>query len=147
MTECSCPSFTLRGESTTLHFPKPAWANPNNSIDKNIKLFNFWDGDIDTVDAGINTQPLTMGGTICTCGIWEGLCFPICFPAGWDSAISCWLDSIETAMNDGEEFEINELGDCLNGVYIVKNFIFSTIKKSPFCFEWSLVLERVRDIA
>jgi hypothetical protein len=146
MTECSCPTFTLRGTATDLIFPQPEWATARNGITKTIDLFNLWSGDIDTVDKGIETQPLTIGGTLCTCGIWEGLCFPICFPACWNCALSQWLDSVESAMNDGEEFEINELGDCINGVYVIKNFIFDTIKKSPDCYKWSLVLKRVRDL-
>ena len=147
MTECSCPTFTLFGTNTNIVFPMPEWANPDNGINKDVELFNFWDGDLDTVDKGIETQPLTLGGVVCTCGIWAGLCFPICFPACWNCALSQWLDSIEEAMNNGEEFEINELGDCLNGIYVIKNFTFDTIKKSPDCYEWSLNLERVRDIS
>ena len=145
MTECSCPSITLQGTSTTLYFPKPEYMNPNNEISKNVDLFNFWDGDIDTVDRGINTQSLDIGGTICICGIWEGVCFPLCFPICFSSAMTTWLDSVETAMNSGEEFTINELGGCLNGVYVIKDFSFDTIKRIPSCFKWGLNLERVRD--
>jgi hypothetical protein len=49
-------------------------------------------------------------------------------------------------MNDGETFEINELGDCLNGIYVINDFTFDTIKGEPDSFAWSLNLERVRDI-
>ena len=146
MTECSCPSITLQGTVTTLYFPKPEWANPNNEISKNVDLFNFWSGDIDTVDKGISTQSLDMGGTICICGVWEGVCFPICFPICFSSAMTTWLNSITVAMDNGEEFTINELGNCLNGVYCIKNFSFDTIEKVPSCFKWRLSLERVHDI-
>jgi len=146
MTECSCPSITLQGTSTTLYFPKPEYMNPNNEISKNVDLFNMWSGYISTVDRGINTQSLNMGGTVCICGLWEGVCFPLCFPICFSSAMTTWLDSIETAMNSGEEFTINELGDCLNGVYVIKDFSFDTIKRIPSCFKWGLSLERVRDI-
>lgn len=146
MTECSCPSFTLQGSTTTLYFPKPEWANPNNEISKNVDLFNFWDEDIDTVDKGINTQTLSIGGTVCICGPWAGLCFPICFPACFSAPMTTWLENIESAMNNGKKFEISELGGCLNGVYIIKDFIFNTIPKSPECFTWGLNLEHIRDI-
>jgi len=146
MADCECPTFTLQGGSTTLVFPVPEWANPNNEIGKTVDLFNFWDGDIDTVDRGIDTQTLSIGGTVCICGIWEGVCFPICFPMCFSAPMTTWLENIESAMNNGEEFTISELGDCLNGVYIIKDFTFDTIPKSPECFNWGLQLERVRDI-
>ena len=148
MAECSCPTFTLHGSSTDIYFPMPEYGVPENAISKNITLFNFWEGDRDTVDTGINAQPLLIGGTVCNnCGPWgNGLCFPICFPACFND-MSWWLTAIETAMNNGEEFEIDELGDCLDGVYVIRNFTFASIKKSPNCYEWSLDLERVRDLS
>lgn len=146
MTECECSTFTLYGTETNLIFPVPEWANPNNGISKNVSLFNFKSGDIDTVDRGINAQPLTIGGTITPCGIWKGVCFPICFPICWNCALSKWLYSVRDAMNDGEVFTINELGNCLNGVYVIGDFIFNTIPGSPNGFSWSLSLERKKDI-
>ena len=146
MTDCECPTFTLHGTSTTLVFPLPEWGSPNNEISKNVTLFNFWDGDIDTVDRGINAQPLTIGGTVCICGIWEGLCFPICFPICFSAPLTSWLEDIRDAMNNGEVFTINELGECLNGVYVIGDFVFNTIPGTPACFSWSLNLKRVKDI-
>jgi len=146
MTDCNCETFTLHGTDTNLVFPIPAWASPNNGITKSVDLFNFKSGDIDTVDRGINTQPLTIGGVLIPCGIWKGVCFPICFPICWDCALSKWLDSVRDAMNNGEVFTINELGNCLNGVYVIKNFAFDTIPGSPDGFAWGLTLERKKDI-
>lgn len=134
---CDGQSFSLYGTSTTILFPYPEWGTPNNRIDKTIDLLDFWDNDLDTIDKGISSQPLTLSGTLCKCGTgdWEDY-----------TAISTWLDSIKTAMNNGEEFEINELGSCINGVYVISNFTFDTIKKSKNCYAWSLNLERVRDV-
>ena len=146
MVACGCSTFTLQGSDTTLVFPVPEWGNPNNEISKTVDLFNFWDGDIDTVDRGIGTQTLTIGGTVCICGVWEGVCFPICFPMCFSGPMTTWLENIESAMNNGEEFTINELGSCLNGVYVIKNFTFDTIPRIAECFSWSLKLERIRDI-
>ena len=146
MSDCGCPTFTLHGSSTALIFPVPEWANPDNEITKNVAVFNFKSGDIDTVDRGINTQPLAIGGTVCICGMWEGLCFPLCFPLCFSAPLTTWLESIRDAMNNGEEFTINELGDCLNGVYVIKDFTFDTIQGTPECFSWGLRLERVKDI-
>jgi len=136
--EYPCPTFTLYGTSTNILFPKPEWANPNNSISKNVSLFNFKSGDLDTVDRGINAQPLTIGGTVF---IYDGV-------ANWcdNATMTIWLDSIKTAMNNGETFTINELGDCLNGVYVIGNFTFNTIKGVPDAFTWTLSLERVIDV-
>jgi len=146
MTDCECKTFTLTGTETNLVFPYPEWYKPTNSISKNVSLFNFKSGDIDTVDRGINAQPLTIGGTLVVCGIWKGICFPICFPICWNCALSKWLDSIEYSMNNGEIFTINELGNCLNGIYVIRNFVFNTIPGSPNGFSWSLNLERKKDI-
>lgn len=134
---CRGKYFSLHGTATTILFPYPEWGTPSNRVDKTVDLLDFWDDDLDTIDRGINTQPLTLAGTVCKCGtgVWENY-----------AEVGVWLDSIKTAMNDGEEFEINELGDCINGVYIVKDFTFNTIKKYPNCYEWNLSLERVRDI-
>ena len=144
--ECECPTFTLYGTDVNLVFPVPEWANPNNGISKNISLFNFKSGDIDTVDRGVNAQPLIIGGTLVPCGIWKGLCFPICFPACFNSALSKWLYTVRDAMNNGEVFTINELGNCLNGVYVISDFVFNTIPGSPNGFSWNLTLERKKDI-
>jgi hypothetical protein len=146
MSDCECPTFTLHGISTTLVFPKPEWGNPNNEISKNVELFNFKSGDIDTVDRGINAQPLTIGGIVCICGIWGGVCFPLCFPMCFSALMTSWLNDITEAMNNGEIFTINELGSCLNGIYIIGDFTFNTIKGLPECFSWSLSLERVKDV-
>lgn len=132
-----CPTFTLHGTSTAILFPKPEWANPNNEIGKNVSLFNFKSGDLDTVDRGISAQPLTLGGTIC-----------ICPSVNWKNyaVMTTWLDSIKDAMNNGERFTINELGDCLNGVYVIGDFVFNTLKGTSDGFTWSLSLERIKDV-
>jgi len=144
----SLPTFTLACSSgTNYYFPIPEWASPDNEISKTVDLFDFWDNDIDTVDRGINTQTLKIGGTICICGVWEGVCLPFCPDSFcFSQAMTTFLDSFRQAMNNGEEFTINELGNCLNGVYVVRNFSFNTIKRTPSCFRWELDLERVSDV-
>lgn len=134
---CGGQFFSLYGTSTTIVFPYPEWGTPDNKITKDVDLLDFWDNDLDTIDKGIDAQPLTIAGTVYRCGAGD-----------WktNSSITTWLDSIKYAMNNGEEFEINELGYCINGVYIIRNFTFDTIKKSPDYYAWSLTLERVRDI-
>ena len=105
------------------------------------------ESDIETKDYGIDTQTLVIGGTICIESHWEGVCMPICPDAlCFSEALSTWLDNLKDAMNYGCEFTINELGDCLNGVYIIKRFNFDTINRVAHCFKWKLELERVEDI-
>ena len=133
-----CPTFTLAGTSTNILFPKPEWGNPDNSISKSISLFDFWTGDINTVDRGISAQPLAIGGIVFVCKgepAWKDL-----------ATMTTWLDSIKTAMNNGEKFTINELEDCLNGVYVIKDFTFNTIVGTINAWSWSLNLERVQDV-
>jgi hypothetical protein len=48
-------------------------------------------------------------------------------------------------MNNGEEFTISTFGDCINGVYIIKDFHLKTIKGTPYAFDWDMTLELVRD--
>ena len=146
----STSTFTLSSSSgEDFYFPYPEWGSPDNKITKDIQLFNMWsNSDIELVDKGINNQPLKIGGTICICDIWEGICMDsfcmssLCF----SQAMTAFLDSFNQEINAGEKFTINELGGCLNGVYVVKNFRFDTIKRVPSCFRWELELERVGDI-
>ena len=133
-----CDTFTLYGTSTNILFPKPEWNSPDNGITKNIGLFNFRSGRLSTVDTGIETQPLTFGGVVSLHAdtvTWEDL-----------TAMTAWLNSIKTAMNNGEKFTINELGSCLNGVYVINDFRFDTIVGTVDTWSWSLHLERVKDV-
>lgn len=145
---CSNCTFTLASSSgTNYYFPYPEWASPNNEISKQVDLFNMWEDDsIETVDKGINTQTLHLGGIIGICGAYSGLCFPICCTACFSAPFNNMLEYLETDMNAGEEFTISELGDCLNGVYVIKNFHLETIKHAPWYYRYELELERVRDV-
>ena len=146
----STSTFTLASSSgSNYYFPYPDWGKPKNGIQKDIQLFNMWkDDSIETVDKGVNNRELTIGGTICIEGEWEGVCFPICVDElCFSNKLSNMLSNLKTDMNNGCYFTINELGNCLNGVYIIKNFRFKTIKKIPSCYEWELNMELKREVS
>lgn len=146
----SQPTFTLASSSgTNFFFPKPEWDSANNEISKTVDLFNFWkNDDVTTVDKGINGQPMVLEGTICICSHWEGVCFPLCPDSlCFTESFTTFLNNLKRDMNNGEEFTINELGNCINGVYVIRNFSFDTINRVPSCYKWRLELERVRDVS
>ena len=145
---CSTATWTLAASGgTDFYFPLPEWGEVDNGISKQVVVFNMWDNDdIEVVDKGIDNQPLTIGGTICVCGDWSGLCFPICFPACFSRPLYLQIKNLHTAMNNGEYFTINELGDCVNGVYVITDFRFDTIPKCNYCYKWQLTLERKRSL-
>ena len=145
---CSSSTFTLAASGgTNFYFPLPEWGETDNGIRKQVQLFNMWEDEaIELVDKGIDNQPLTIGGTICVCGIWEGLCFPICFPACFSNPLYTQIKNLNKAMNNQEYFTINNLGDCLNGIYVITDFRFDTIPKCNHCYKWQITLERKNDV-
>jgi len=140
---CECETFTLYSSGITDYlFPYPEWAKPNNEISKDVILFNLWNAeDIETSDKGISTQTFTIGGKWCLC---ESLITDDLYV--WETDIDTLLYNLTLDINAGEEFTINELTTCFNGVYIIKNFKFKTLRGTPYCYEWELILERVRDL-
>lgn len=140
-------TFALVGETSTVTLCMPTWANEDNSIDKDIQLINFWDNSLDTTDKGINTQPLVIGGVECASDSHSGLCIPFCVPFCFtDRLCNEVTERLRVMMNNGEQVTISDLGDCQNGVYVVKDFTWDTIKRIPACYRWSLTLELVRRI-
>lgn len=140
-------TFTIVSDASTVTLCMPDWGGENNSIAKDVRIFNFWDGNLDTVDSGITNQPLTLTGIECVDNNHEGLCIPYCVPFCFNLRLSDEVvKRLNTMMNDGKEVTISELGDCQNGVYIIKSFTWNTIPKSSCCYRWSLQLEFVRNI-
>ena len=110
------------------------WAGQENSITKNIVVFNFWDeSSLETVDKGINARPLMLKGLMSDS-----------YVVG--SSVATNVNRINAMMNDGAEVSISTEGDCINGVYIIQNFSYSTIKGLPDTFSFTLSLEFVREI-
>jgi len=139
--------FTITSSSYTLEFGLPEYGGAGRTLTKNITLFNFWKGDIDTTDKGVDTEPLVLGGIELLKGDNIGLCFPLCFSRlCFSTPLSNKVENMWTLMNNGEEVTITDLGDTLDAVYIVKNFEFKTIKGLPFAFAYRMELEYKREI-
>lgn len=143
----SCATFTLESDTTIVYLTKP---EPNEEINKtahDIKIFDFWDESFDTTSNSIQGQPLTISGTEIIGGDNEGLCFPICFPVCFSSPLCKKFSDIWAMSNNHDEVTITGLGDCMDGVYIIENFTFNTIKGYPFALKWELTLEFVRELS
>ena len=140
-------TFTIVGTSSTVTLCMPEWSGEDNNISKGVRLFNFWDGDLDTVDEGINEQPLVLTGVECVADNNGGLCIPFCFPLCFTTRLSTnVVERLHTMMNSGEEVTLSTLGDCQNGVYVIKDFTWDTIKGSNCCYAWSINFELVREL-
>jgi len=140
-------TFTITSDTYTLKFNLPSYGGATRTLTKDLALFNFWVGDISVVDKGIGNEPLVLGGVETLTGDNVGLCFPICFSCFcFSKPLSDKIENAWDLMNNGEEVTITELGDTLNGVYILKNFELETIKGTPFAFAWRMELEFVKDI-
>jgi hypothetical protein len=50
---------------------------------------------------------------------------------------------IDEMRDNNEEITISGLGDCMDAVYVIKRFHYMTV--TPRAYEWTLVLEKVRD--
>ena len=131
--------FTITSTSYTLEFSLPAYGGASKSLTKDLALFNFWVGDISVVDKGIGTKPLVLGGVEL---LQAGLCFPLCFDClCFNNSLSNKVEAVWDLQNKGEEVIITRLSDTLNGVYVIKNFEFKTIKKTNVGFAWKFELE------
>lgn len=160
---CGCKCFTMQPSvSSDFSVPMPSWDNVRGGFQKDIAVFNMWDGDLEVFDMGLNTQNLRIGGVWRICGEWEGVCFPLCFPLCFSEPFSETIENIHTIMNNGEEITIDwkgacfplcfplcflgDLGDCLNAVYVIKKFELNTIERAPSAFSYVFELEKVRDV-
>ncbi len=126
-----CPKqrFTITSPTITLTMDMPEWdGGENRQINKNIDVINFWTDDLDTVDKGKISEPIVLTG------IETG------------ESLSAKFINIWGIQNRHEEITITGLGDCMDGVYIIKNFHFETIPKNARFFKWSMSLEFVRGI-
>lgn len=133
-----CGSWWLVGESSTVTLNYPLTdTGHNDTIKKDIKHFNFWSGNYTIYDNGIIDQPLTIE----TIEFYDNSS-----PSLPNlSNIEDMVDAINTFMDDCEEVEIVGLGDCIEGVFVIRNFKVSTIKTLPYAFRFTFTFEKVRD--
>jgi hypothetical protein len=145
MADCSCATFTLESTSYTIYLNKPNYGNGHDaSINNQVDVFNFWDKALDIVPRGLDTEPLSLGGYEILCGDNIGICFPICFPICFAGPLSTKFENINALMDDHEEVTISGLGDSVDGVYVIQNFEFGTVRGSPNALWWRLSLQYVR---
>lgn len=115
------------------------------SINKNVDVLNFWTDDISAVVRDLDDEPLNIGG-VEYAEEEKNICY-----------IARKFEVIWNIMDSNEEIHV-ELGtvstastastaeiDCFDGIYVIKNFNFKTIKKIPNAYTWQIQLERVRD--
>jgi hypothetical protein len=140
----TCNTFTITSDSYTITLNKPAPSGEDTTISKDVRLFDFWSGNFDTDDAGIIDRPLHLTGVEYLAGDNIGICFPICFPICFNKPLSQKFAHIWEIQEAHEKVTISNLGDCIDGVYIIKNFTFKTIVGSPTAYSWSMDIELVR---
>lgn len=145
--KCFCKTFTMSPSvSTDFNVPMPTWDSVRGGLQKDVQLFNMWEGEIETVDRGLNNQGIALSGVWRICGEWEGFCFPICFPICFSEKFADAIEHIHSVMNDGEEVTVTGLEDCLDAVYVIKSFNLNTIVGTNTGFSYYFDLEKVRDI-
>jgi len=153
----SCATFSLTGYTHTVVLRKPLWHGVENKITKEINRFPFWSDNYTVHDDGISSQPLILSGIetiscaeesgFCFSETETGACFPLCFNTKFTNKFK-FLDEMAEDTNviidRHEEVTISGLGTYLDGVYVIKSFSYSTIKKAVSAYSWTLVLEKVR---
>jgi len=127
--------FTLWADTVTLYMPMPEWADDDMSINVNNKLFDMWTNAIEVNHIELNDEPLVL----------NGIMTPEFYTSYPSDTINSTVEAIWTIQNTHAEATISDLSTCLNGVYVIQDFSFGTIKKT-LAFSYSLKLQKVRDI-
>ena len=142
-------TFNLIGGEELVRLHMPDWGAENRSISKNIDVYDFWDGTLSTVDTGKNNEPLSISGYEKITGINEGICMDnfcmscLCF----SQRLSDRFELINTLMDNNYPVKIEGLGDCMDGIYVISSFEYSTVKGTPFILKWSMELEYKEDLS
>lgn len=129
-TDYTCAKFTIVGDTYTVELRKPEYGGEDNRISKNLNKKSFWSGDYTVGDEGISSEPLVL----------TGMEFTIC-PL---TTLVKKMHDILYMSNNNEEVTISGLGDCMDGVYVIKNFRYGTVEKMIKIYAWTMVLEKVR---
>lgn len=146
--DCSCETFTVTGSSYTITFFKPEWGGEEYSLKKELQSFNFWSGNFNVHDKGIDSEPIVLAGVErvgkgdCAYGI---VCIPPCIPPCLSQAFTNKFIHMREMANNNEEVEIYGLGNCVDAVYVIKSFTTKTLR-APLARSWVLTLEYVRNI-
>lgn len=128
----STATFTIAGETETVYLTKPSWSGEENEISKDIDRKSFWSGNYSLTDKGIIDQPVVLRGIEYTNIV--------------NSTFTNKMKYLIDMSNENEEVTITGLGDCMDGVYIMRSFHYETIPKTVTAYAWVMTLEKVRDI-
>jgi len=127
-------TFIMTFETSTVTLSMPNWGGESMSVDKEISLFEFWDDTLDTVDRGLNKEPLVIEGVEVIGDSYATV-----------GNLDTMLANLQRSLNDGEEVTISGLDDVHDGVYIVSAFSWDTIRYSNIAYKWKFTLEYVRE--
>ena len=141
-------TFNIIGGEELVRLHMPYWNAEDKSISKNIDVYDFWDNTLSTVDTGKNNEPLSIHGYEKITGMNEGICMSnfcmscLCF----SQKLSDRFELINTLMDNNHPVKIRGLGDCMDGIYVISSFKYSTVKGTPFILEWHMELEYKEDL-
>ena len=107
----------------------------NRQFTNNIDVINFWSDDITAVHKGKNSEPVS----------FYGVEYPSI--ASDPSYIAYKFEQIWHMQDDNEEITIDSVDDCIDGVYVIKDFSIQSVKKVCNAYTWRLNLEYVRDVS
>lgn len=149
MTECesSCATFSIIGSSYTIYLFKPKWGGVDYNLGKELQSFNFWSGNFNIHDKGIDSEPMTLAGTefVPPGCVYGAFCIPPCIPPCLSEVFTNKFIHLREMANKNEEVTISGLGNCIDAVYVIKSFGTKTLR-APVARSWVLTLEYVRDI-
>jgi hypothetical protein len=140
-----CEKFTITSDCYTIRLAKPFWNSEDAKLNKDLKNFQFWTDNYTVHDRGIDSQPLVLVGVKTVHGE-EVQGFPLCFPICFDCACFLSFNLLNEIMDRHEEVTISGLGDCIDAVYMIKDFSLETVPKHGMNYlVWTLTLEKKRD--
>ena len=142
-------TFNIVGGGELIRLHMPEWAGESRDVSKNVEVFDFWNNTLSTVDTGKNSEPVTLKGWETISGMNEGICMDsfcmscLCF----SQKLTSRFEAINELMDNNYPVKIEGLGDCMDGIYVISNFSYKTVKGTPYKLEWVLELEYKEDLS
>lgn len=124
----TCNTFTISSATDTVTLIQPIPLGADDAIKKHIDRTAFWSGNYVIDDDGIATQPLRLQGIETDVS---------------QVTLTDKMRAILDMADDNEEVTIAGLGDCLDGVYVIKQFTYTTVRGAIKTYAWNITLEKV----
>ncbi len=124
----------INSDNYYTRLPCIKWNGLNGNLSKNTELISFRSGAIAVVDRGINNESIILQGYFYIDGIYTR------------DTVSGKVEGIVNLQNIKDEITISNFDDDLNGTYVIKSFIFDSIKGTPHLFTWKMELEYVTEV-